>query len=160
MFRFNWRFLFLLTYHATKERDCRDSCKKDRALEHQNVHLGSIEFRDSDFGSCIAGIYGQNGSGKTAVVDAFSCLKLLMCGRSLPAGAEGLIGPVSVQTEIAVEFEIQQGAARVLGVPADAESAIAGGKSFFAEYRFSFRKRESRIEFSSESIALRPNQLH
>lgn len=77
-----------------------------------------------------------------------------------PAGAEGLIGPVSVQTEIAVEFEIQQGAARVLGVPADAESAIAGGKSFFAEYRFSFRKRESRIEVSSESIALRPNQLH
>jgi len=56
----------------------------------KNVHLGSIEFRDSDFGSCIAGIYGQNGSGKTAVVDAFSCLKLLMCGRSLPAGAEGL----------------------------------------------------------------------
>ena len=30
------------------------------------------------------------GSGKTAVVDAFSCLKLLMCGLSLPAGAEGL----------------------------------------------------------------------
>lgn len=90
MFHFNWRFLFLLTYHVTKERDCRDSCKKDRALEHQNVHLGSIEFRDSDFGSCIAGIYGQNGSGKTAVVDAFSCLKLLMCGLSLPAGAEGL----------------------------------------------------------------------
>lgn len=97
----------------------------------KNVHLGSIEFRDSDSGSCIAGIYGQNGSGKTAVVDAFSCLKLLMCGRSLTAGAEELIGPVSVQTEIAVEFEIQQGAARALGLPTDAESAIAGGKSFF-----------------------------
>lgn len=82
-----------------------------------------------------------------------------MCGRSLPAGAEELIGPVSVQAEIAVEFEIQQGAARALGLPTDAESAIAGGKSFFAEYRFSFRKRESRIEVSSESIALRAEGL-
>lgn len=83
----------------------------------KNVYLGSIEFRDSDFGSCIAGIYGQNGSGKTAVVDAFSCLKLLMCGRSLPAGAEGLAknAPLLPMTS-AIQEKILRSLRRFAGV--------------------------------------------
>ena len=35
----------------------------------KNVGHGRIEFRDSPFGTRVTGIYGQNGSGKTTVVD-------------------------------------------------------------------------------------------
>ncbi|MGN0072116.1 MAG: AAA family ATPase [Atopobiaceae bacterium] len=125
----------------------------------KNVHHGSIEFRDEESGSSIAGIYGQNGSGKTAVVDAFSCLKLLMCGQPLPTSAKELIGVSSPIAEIAIEFEVTRETAKELGIEEDAQAAIAAGKPFFAEYRFSCRIRNSIFEISSESIAVRASGM-
>lgn len=34
--------------------------------------------------SNLIGVYGQNGSGKTALIDALSLLKLILCGQSIP----------------------------------------------------------------------------
>ena len=41
----------------------------------KNVANGTIGFKDSPFGSSVMGIYGQNGSGKTAVAAFRSTVK-------------------------------------------------------------------------------------
>ena len=47
----------------------------------KNVANGTIGFKDSPFGSSVMGIYGQNGSGKTAVVESLARVQDLISGR-------------------------------------------------------------------------------
>ena len=54
----------------------------------------------------ILGIYGQNGSGKTAIVDALDTIKTLLCGRALPDDMRHLIMYGENMCRISVEFEI------------------------------------------------------
>ena len=49
----------------------------------KNVGYGRLEFSQGKSGS-ILGIYGQNGSGKTVVVDCMVLLKCLLSGRRIP----------------------------------------------------------------------------
>lgn len=49
----------------------------------KNVKMGEINFETKDEPLNIIGIYGQNGSGKTAIVEAFILLKSLFSGISL-----------------------------------------------------------------------------
>ena len=53
----------------------------------KNVKKGSIslENKRKPYKASILGIYGQNGSGKTAVIDALALLKYALCGRRIPA---------------------------------------------------------------------------
>jgi len=46
----------------------------------KNIEHGRINFINTrkDYKSSLLGIYGQNGSGKTALIDAISILKLLL----------------------------------------------------------------------------------
>ena len=83
----------------------------------KNVTHGRIEF--SDYGrtkECktgdIMGIYGQNGSGKTAMVSAVALLKLLWQGSTLPTGIRNYIkiGCESAQIKAGVFFSDEQGA--------------------------------------------------
>ena len=50
----------------------------------KNVGYGRLEFSQGKSGS-ILGIYGQNGSGKTVVVDCMVLLKCLLSGRRIPS---------------------------------------------------------------------------
>lgn len=50
----------------------------------KNVLHGKLEFPNSQAGS-VLGIYGENGSGKTVVVDCMVLLKCLLSGRRIPA---------------------------------------------------------------------------
>ena len=50
----------------------------------KNVRYGKLEIEQRKRGS-ILGIYGQNGSGKTVVVDCMVLLKYLLTGRQIPA---------------------------------------------------------------------------
>ena len=59
----------------------------------KNVANGTIGFKDSPFGSSVMGIYGQNGSGKTAVVESLARVQDLMCGFPLDRESVDLIGP-------------------------------------------------------------------
>lgn len=54
----------------------------------------------------ILGIYGQNGSGKTAIVDALDTIKTLLCGMALPDDMRNLIMYGENMCRISVEFEI------------------------------------------------------
>ena len=51
----------------------------------KNVIFGNINLKNTkDNTSSILGLYGQNGSGKTAMIDAIDLLKCVLCGFSVP----------------------------------------------------------------------------
>lgn len=53
----------------------------------KNVKYGRLNFanRRKNYRASILGLYGQNGSGKTALIDALQLLKYVLCGKSVPA---------------------------------------------------------------------------
>lgn len=53
----------------------------------KNVGYGHLDFEPSkkDCNASILGLYGQNGSGKTALIDALELLRLSLSGRPIPA---------------------------------------------------------------------------
>ncbi|MGB5822464.1 MAG: AAA family ATPase [Proteocatella sp.] len=79
----------------------------------KNVENGTIKFPSYGkpepriTGAEIIGIYGQNGSGKTAVVDAMSMLKLVMSGKSLPEDAGDYIFKASDTAELKFIFTVE-----------------------------------------------------
>lgn len=52
----------------------------------KNIIKGTLEFENlrKDYKASILGLYGQNGSGKTALIDAITLLKCALSGRSIP----------------------------------------------------------------------------
>ena len=52
----------------------------------KNVGYGHLDFGNSKKGykASILGLYGQNGSGKTALIDALELLQFAFSGRSAP----------------------------------------------------------------------------
>ena len=52
----------------------------------KNVEYGHLNFENSrkSYKASVLGLYGQNGSGKTALIDAVSLLKLALSGRPVP----------------------------------------------------------------------------
>ena len=76
----------------------------------KNVHYGSFtmpSFLKKDFFSAdILGIYGQNGSGKTAVIDAFNILQKIMSGEHLNEGSSNLINVESNDASIELGFSV------------------------------------------------------
>ena len=79
------------------------------ALENfKNVKKGEIPLvRRGENGACIAGIYGQNGSGKTAIIDAMGLLKNCLRGVPLdPKVGNSFALCINVDSEYArFEFE-------------------------------------------------------
>lgn len=53
----------------------------------KNVKYGILNFENNrkKYNSSVLGLYGQNGSGKTALIDALSLLKLTLSGKPVPA---------------------------------------------------------------------------
>lgn len=50
----------------------------------QIMTMLNFENNRKSYNSSILGLYGQNGSGKTALIDALSLLKLALCGQPIP----------------------------------------------------------------------------
>ena len=81
-------------------------------LNYKNVTKGKLEMpcaANRDF-SCdrseILGIYGQNGSGKTAVIEALSLVKCLLSGQPLTANAADGIAKNTDEAVCAISFFI------------------------------------------------------
>ena len=121
----------------------------------KNVGHGRIEFRDSPFGTRVTGIYGQNGSGKTTVVDAFECVRALMCGEPLGQRSADLIGPSSPLATIEVELEATRGSATSLGLSDAVGASVAEGQPFFVGYSFSFDAPDGQARLVGETVAVR-----
>ncbi|WP_458449084.1 AAA family ATPase [Fibrobacter sp.] len=75
---------------------------------YKNVKKGEIPLvRKDESGACIAGIYGQNGSGKTAIIDALGLLKNCLRGDPLePKVGNAFALSINIDSESArLEFE-------------------------------------------------------
>ena len=54
-------------------------------FDYKNVRKGIIDLANSKkYKADLLGLYGQNGSGKTALIDAIDLLKTVLCGLSVP----------------------------------------------------------------------------
>ncbi len=52
----------------------------------KNVTQGTLDFENKrkQYKASVLGLYGQNGSGKTALIDALQLLKFALCGKPIP----------------------------------------------------------------------------
>ena len=99
----------------------------------KNVKRGEIFLvRKDENGACIAGIYGQNGSGKTAIIEALGLLRHCLMGYPMPQDvANYFISCINVDSESArLEFEF-------------AIEDVDSETSYKAVYSFSLKKAES-----------------
>lgn len=73
----------------------------------KNVNKGtiSLNYNNPDtFGGSVIGIYGQNGSGKTALVSTLGFIKTLLCGESLKEDMYYYISSYSDYCDIKISF--------------------------------------------------------
>lgn len=72
----------------------------------KNVKYGTVSLTNplKKYKASVLGLYGQNGSGKTALIEAIQILKTLLCGASLPEGSENYINVDSDNAQLIFEF--------------------------------------------------------
>ena len=74
----------------------------------KNVRKGSIclENKRKDYKASILGLYGQNGSGKTALIDAIALLKYILCGQQIPTKYADYINVDAQTAKLNFQFRI------------------------------------------------------
>lgn len=104
----------------------------------KNVRHGRLEFSQGRRGS-ILGIYGQNGSGKTVVVDCMVLLKCLLSGRQVPSRFYHYINALSETGQVTYGFDIR-----------------TDEETLFAEYQVELSKTgENRFCLSGEKLSMK-----
>ncbi len=75
----------------------------------KNVTQGIIEFENKrkTYKASILGLYGQNGSGKTALIDAIQLLKFALCGNTVPKKYSDYINVDSEYATLKYKFTIK-----------------------------------------------------
>lgn len=79
----------------------------------KNVKYGEInlENKKSDYKASILGLYGQNGSGKTALIDAIAVLRYALSGKKIPVKYADYINIDSDYSHLQFQFQIKNEAA-------------------------------------------------
>lgn len=74
----------------------------------KNVINGKLSFTNNrkNFKASVLGLYGQNGSGKTAIIDVLELLKGVLCGVEIPDRYADFINVDSKSAEIEYSFDI------------------------------------------------------
>lgn len=77
----------------------------------KNVVSGEISFENNrkPYSASILGLYGQNGSGKTALIDAAELLKFSLSGRQVPSVMADFINADSDSAQLKYEFKVTRG---------------------------------------------------
>ena len=75
----------------------------------KNIKNGYLSFENSkkNYAASILGLYGQNGSGKTALIDALELLRLALSGKSLPPHFANFINVDSESATIKYALKVQ-----------------------------------------------------
>ena len=78
-------------------------------INFKNVNYGYIDLRNTrtDFQSSVLGLYGQNGSGKTALIDSLLLLKLVLSGRPVSAEFANYINVDSDSATLRYTFKVE-----------------------------------------------------
>ena len=61
-----------------------------------------------DFKNSMLGLYGQNGSGKTALIDVLDLVKTIICGQSVPSDYSNMIHVDAEYSRIVVQFTMDE----------------------------------------------------
>lgn len=106
---------------------------KARLINVKNVEDGTLSFKSPrGFNKAsLLGLYGQNGSGKTALIEALGLLKYVMSGTQVPSGFADLISSGKNYSQFEYNFEIFTG-------------------SFNYEVIYSFKTRVEKLEHGSQ----------
>ena len=74
----------------------------------KNVKYGELDFLNhrKNYKSSILGLYGQNGSGKTALIEALQILKSLLCGEAVPECFGDCINVEAEHAELQFTFDV------------------------------------------------------
>lgn len=75
----------------------------------KNVKSGTVDLinRRKDYRASLLGLYGQNGSGKTALIDAVQLLKYLLCGHQVPDEYMDYINVDADSADFCFQFEMK-----------------------------------------------------
>lgn len=103
----------------------------------KNTTYGELFFSGAkkDYAASILGLYGQNGSGKTALIDAIALLKYALCSAPIPAQYADYVSVDADYAHIAFECSVK-----------DSES----NASYRAKYEFSLKKSVDDVELSTD----------
>lgn len=76
----------------------------------KNVKRGSLDLenRRKDYRASIVGLYGQNGSGKTAIIDVLQVLKFSLCGKAIPEQYADYINVNEKYSTLKFQFKMQK----------------------------------------------------
>lgn len=76
----------------------------------KNVKYGTLDLenRRKNYRASIVGLYGQNGSGKTALIDAIQILKFALCGKVIPEKYADYIHVEEDHATLKFHFKIQR----------------------------------------------------
>lgn len=79
-----------------------------RIKNFKNVEYGDIELNSTskNYMASVLGLYGQNGSGKTALIDALELLKYLISGTRVPEKFSEYINVENAESEFEFRFEL------------------------------------------------------
>lgn len=77
----------------------------------KNIQKGMLDFenRRKKYRASIVGLYGQNGSGKTALIDAIQLLKYSLCGKAIPRKYADCINVEKEFSILKYRFKIKKG---------------------------------------------------
>lgn len=75
----------------------------------KNVQSGTLDFdKRKDYKASIVGLYGQNGSGKTALIDAIQLLKYSLCGQPIPVKYADYVNIDAEYATLKYKFNMEQ----------------------------------------------------
>ena len=105
----------------------------------KNVKYGKLSFKNprNYFNASILGLYGQNGSGKTAIIDSIKLLKLALSGSSIPTILADYINVDSDTAAMRYKLKI---------------SNFKTNINYSVIYEFNLRKDEDTSQHNSEDI--------
>ena len=68
----------------------------------------NIKRAELDFKNSMLGLYGQNGSGKTALIDVLDLVKMIICGQSVSSDYSNMIHVDAEYSRIVVQFTMDE----------------------------------------------------
>lgn len=110
---------------------------RDGQIVMPNTYRKSLTYKNAE----VLGVYGQNGSGKTAIVDTLYYLQRIMIGRTLEEEMADYIDVNGKQAEIVANFNIFL------------EMII-----YEVSYKIILQKNENRVEIVRETLSCAVNQ--
>lgn len=74
----------------------------------KNIKKGSVSLENNrkSYRASVLGVYGQNGSGKTALIDAIALLKHVLCGQQIPNRFADFINVDAATAKLSFQFKI------------------------------------------------------